>query len=82
VPYNVLHDRGFLSIGCAPCTRAVEPGEPARAGRWWWEQGSAKECGLHVGGRPATDTAANGGEGAYRLPPADGEGLPAPGAAR
>ena len=47
VPYNVLHDRGFLSIGCAPCTRAVEPGEPARAGRWWWEQGTAKECGLH-----------------------------------
>ena len=47
VPYNVLHDRGFLSIGCAPCTRAVEAGEPARAGRWWWEQGTAKECGLH-----------------------------------
>ena len=51
VPYNVLHDRGFLSIGCAPCTRAVEPGEPARAGRWWWEQGTAKECGLHPGER-------------------------------
>ena len=50
VPYNVLHDRGFLSIGCAPCTRAVEPGEPARAGRWWWEQGTAKECGLHPAG--------------------------------
>jgi phosphoadenosine phosphosulfate reductase len=49
VPYNVLHDQGFLSIGCAPCTRAVEPGEPARAGRWWWEQGTAKECGLHPG---------------------------------
>ena len=47
VPYNVLHDQGFLSIGCAPCTRAVEPGEPARAGRWRWEQGTAKECGLH-----------------------------------
>ena len=47
VPYNVLHDQGFLSIGCAPCTRAVEAGEPARAGRWWWEQGTAKECGLH-----------------------------------
>lgn len=47
VPYNVLHDRGFISIGCAPCTRAVAPGEPARAGRWWWEQGLAKECGLH-----------------------------------
>ena len=70
VPYNVLHDRGFLSIGCAPCTRAVEPGEPARAGRWWWEQGTAKECGLHVGGRLAADAAAAGGEGADRLSPA------------
>jgi phosphoadenosine phosphosulfate reductase len=47
VPYNTLHDRGFLSIGCAPCTRAVEEGEPERAGRWWWEQETAKECGLH-----------------------------------
>ena len=46
VPYNVLHDRGFVSIGCAPCTRAIEPGEDARAGRWWWET-SQKECGLH-----------------------------------
>ncbi|MDB5642812.1 MAG: phosphoadenylyl-sulfate reductase [Hyphomicrobiales bacterium] len=49
VPVNPLHDRGFPSIGCAPCTRAVAPGEPERAGRWWWEQESAKECGLHVG---------------------------------
>nr|WP_294501405.1 phosphoadenylyl-sulfate reductase [uncultured Rhodopila sp.] len=49
VPYNALYDRGFLSIGCAPCTRAVEPGEPERAGRWWWEQDQARECGLHVG---------------------------------
>jgi phosphoadenosine phosphosulfate reductase len=48
VPYNALHDRGFLSIGCAPCTRAVAPGEPERAGRWWWEQAEQKECGLHV----------------------------------
>jgi phosphoadenosine phosphosulfate reductase len=48
VPYNTLHDRGFLSIGCAPCTRAVSPGEPERAGRWWWEQEEKKECGLHV----------------------------------
>jgi phosphoadenosine phosphosulfate reductase len=48
VPYNPLHDRGFLSIGCAPCTRAVLPGEPERAGRWWWEQESQKECGLHI----------------------------------
>jgi phosphoadenosine phosphosulfate reductase len=47
VPYNPLHDRGFISIGCAPCTRAVEPGEDPRAGRWWWEQ-SQKECGLHL----------------------------------
>ncbi|HWJ89957.1 MAG TPA: phosphoadenylyl-sulfate reductase [Flavisolibacter sp.] len=47
VPYNVLHDKGFISIGCAPCTRAVEPGEDPRAGRWWWEV-SQKECGLHL----------------------------------
>jgi phosphoadenosine phosphosulfate reductase len=48
VPYNVLHDRGYLSIGCAPCTRAVAPGEPERAGRWWWEDAEKKECGLHL----------------------------------
>ncbi len=48
VPYNVLHDRGYPSIGCAPCTRAVEPGEDPRAGRWWWENPETKECGLHV----------------------------------
>lgn len=48
IPYNVLHDRGFPSIGCAPCTRAVQEGEDPRAGRWWWEQGSGKECGLHA----------------------------------
>jgi phosphoadenosine phosphosulfate reductase len=47
VPYNTLHDRGFPSIGCAPCTRAVQPGEDFRAGRWWWEDQSKKECGLH-----------------------------------
>ncbi|MCG6188073.1 phosphoadenylyl-sulfate reductase [Maribellus maritimus] len=47
VPYNVLHDKGFVSIGCAPCTRAIRPGEDFRAGRWWWEQNSGKECGLH-----------------------------------
>ncbi|MCG3167115.1 MAG: Thioredoxin-dependent 5'-adenylylsulfate reductase [Bacteroidia bacterium] len=46
VPYNPLHDKGFVSIGCAPCTRAIEPGEDIRAGRWWWED-SKKECGLH-----------------------------------
>jgi sulfate adenylyltransferase large subunit/thioredoxin-dependent adenylylsulfate APS reductase len=48
VPINPLHHKGFLSIGCAPCTRAVRPGEPERAGRWWWEDGSKRECGLHV----------------------------------
>ena len=48
VPYNVLHDRGFVSIGCAPCTRAIQPGEDFRAGRWWWENNSKKECGLHT----------------------------------
>jgi len=48
IPYNVLHDRGFVSIGCAPCTRAIRPGEDFRAGRWWWEDSSKKECGLHV----------------------------------
>ncbi len=46
VPYNPLHDMGYVSIGCAPCTRAISPGEDARAGRWWWET-SQKECGLH-----------------------------------
>ncbi|HVY58913.1 MAG TPA: phosphoadenylyl-sulfate reductase [Xanthobacteraceae bacterium] len=48
VPINPLHARGFLSIGCAPCTRAVRPGEPERAGRWWWEAEGQKECGLHL----------------------------------
>ncbi|WP_026956339.1 phosphoadenylyl-sulfate reductase [Algoriphagus vanfongensis] len=47
IPYNPLHDKGFISIGCAPCTRAILPGEDARAGRWWWED-SKKECGLHA----------------------------------
>ena len=48
VPYNALHDRGYPSIGCEPCTRAVRPGEHPRAGRWWWErEGARKECGLH-----------------------------------
>lgn len=48
VPYNPLHDKGFPSIGCQPCTRAVQPGEDFRAGRWWWEDKSKKECGLHA----------------------------------
>jgi phosphoadenosine phosphosulfate reductase len=47
VPYNILHDKGFPSIGCQPCTRAIKIGEEARAGRWWWEQPEQKECGLH-----------------------------------
>lgn len=47
VPYNALHDRGYPSIGCAPCTRAVAPGEDVRAGRWWWESPEHRECGLH-----------------------------------
>lgn len=47
VPYNPLHDKGFPSIGCQPCTRAIEPGEDIRAGRWWWEHPETKECGLH-----------------------------------
>lgn len=49
VPYNPLHDRGYPSIGCEPCTRAVKPGEDVRAGRWWWESADSKECGLHAG---------------------------------
>jgi len=47
VPYNPLHDKGYPSIGCEPCTRAIEPGEDVRAGRWWWENPETKECGLH-----------------------------------
>ena len=49
--YNPLHDQFFPSIGCAPCTRAISLGEDFRAGRWWWEEPSAKECGLHVASR-------------------------------
>ena len=48
VPYNFLHDKGFISIGCEPCTRAVEQGEDFRAGRWWWETDGPKECGCHI----------------------------------
>jgi phosphoadenosine phosphosulfate reductase len=49
IPYNVLHDKGFPSIGCQPCTRAILPGEDIRAGRWWWENPDTRECGLHIG---------------------------------
>jgi phosphoadenosine phosphosulfate reductase len=52
VPINALHARGFASIGCEPCTRAIKPGEPERNGRWWWEQNGSRECGLHLP-RPA-----------------------------
>jgi phosphoadenosine phosphosulfate reductase len=49
VPYNRLHERGYISIGCEPCTRPILPGEHERAGRWWWEEATKKECGLHGG---------------------------------
>ena len=52
VPYNALHDRFYPSIGCAPCTRAISPGEDLRAGRWWWENADTKECGLHMKAAP------------------------------
>jgi phosphoadenosine phosphosulfate reductase len=61
LPYNPLHDRQFPSIGCSPCTRAIQPGESRRAGRWWWEQPESRECGLHPrlarGGAPAAHSA-------------------------
>jgi phosphoadenosine phosphosulfate reductase len=49
IPFNPLHERGFVSIGCEPCTRAILPGEHERAGRWWWEESTKRECGLHIG---------------------------------
>jgi phosphoadenosine phosphosulfate reductase len=52
IPVNSLHAKGFASIGCAPCTRAIQPDEPERAGRWWWEQDTKKECGLHERSQP------------------------------
>ena len=54
VPYNALHDQFYPSVGCAPCTRAITPGEDIRSGRWWWENPDSKECGLHVGKTEAT----------------------------
>jgi phosphoadenosine phosphosulfate reductase len=63
LPYNVLHDRGYRSIGCAPCTRATNPGEDIRAGRWWWEAGDNKECGIHISAGGAARV--NGSKGAF-----------------
>ena len=59
IPHSPLHDQGFLSIGCAPCTRAIAPGEPERAGRWWWEH-ERKECGLHSRASEASETSPEG----------------------
>ncbi len=59
LPYNPLHDRQFPSIGCSPCTRAIQPGESRRAGRWWWERSESRECGLHPT-LPASSVAAMG----------------------
>lgn len=56
IPYNPLHDAGMPSIGCAPCTRAIGPGEDVRSGRWWWESPEHRECGLHARTRNATET--------------------------
>jgi phosphoadenosine phosphosulfate reductase len=49
VPYNELHEKGFISIGCEPCTKPINPGQHEREGRWWWEEATKKECGLHMG---------------------------------
>jgi phosphoadenosine phosphosulfate reductase len=54
IPYNPMHERGFISIGCEPCTRPVLPGQHEREGRWWWEEATQKECGLHAGGKPGS----------------------------
>lgn len=59
VPVNPLHARGYPSIGCEPCTRAIKPGEPERAGRWWWENDEKRECGLHVPETAASSTIPN-----------------------
>lgn len=64
VPVNALHARGYPSIGCAPCTRAISPGEDIRAGRWWWENEDGKECGLHSPNRPKSAAATPGGAAA------------------
>ena len=66
VPYNKLHDQSYPSLGCAPCTRAVKPGEDIRAGRWWWEDPASKECGLHVSHARKVDAEVKSKEGAIR----------------
>lgn len=58
-PYNTLHEKGFISIGCQPCTRPVLPGQHEREGRWWWEEATKKECGLHVGQKIASDASSS-----------------------
>src|SRR5688572_9766002 len=60
VPYNALHDRGFISIGCQPCTRPVNPGQHERAGRWWWEEETKRACGLHIRQEAEASTSASG----------------------
>jgi phosphoadenosine phosphosulfate reductase len=69
VPYNPLHDRGYPSIGCEPCTRAIQPGEDVRAGRWWWENPESKECGLHVVDGKLVRINAGINAGIQRMPP-------------
>lgn len=62
VPYNALHERGYVSIGCEPCTRAILPGQHEREGRWWWEEATRKECGLHVATVEPSPVGSNQGE--------------------
>jgi phosphoadenosine phosphosulfate reductase len=70
IPVNPMHQRGYPSIGCEPCTRAIKPGETDRAGRWWWEVGQTSECGLHVAvDQPAETTIANFSDGRSRNAP-------------
>lgn len=69
VPYNPLYDQGYASIGCAPCTRAIAPGEDERAGRWWWERPESRECGLHVTADGRLERAAAGDTAAGEADP-------------